>query len=315
MISLKEYKKIEEKDETLISIIIYDKKNEDVQKFMKDQLEKAKKINNSIKKNKINNRLFLFIKFLSDNYLENFIINSIFLLNDKIIEHKLNKDEINTAKTYNLINIFIKSDIFFYVDYFIDLFYNFNFIYTIKINKNDVNVIKMNKNKDKELENYKISNEQKIIEIIENIRKNNYKDLIIIYGNSNFIMKIDNYNIKNILILKDFLNKEELFNLYENELMKKNHLLLKEQLDKILNEKSNLDLFLFGKLKNEIKDAIESYSIKELYIDENKIYKLKSLVDESYFNFKIIPIRSLENSDIAFNFIKDYNGIMAIKYY
>ena len=305
MISLKEYKKIEEKDETLISIIIYDKKNEDVQKFMKDQLEKAKKINNSIKKNKINNRLFLFIKFLSDNYLENFIINSIFLLNDKIIEHKLNKDEINTAKTYNLINIFIKSDIFFYVDYFIDLFYNFNFIYTIKINKN----------KDKELENYKISNEQKIIEIIENIRKNNYKDLIIIYGNSNFIMKIDNYNIKNILILKDFLNKEELFNLYENELMKKNHLLLKEQLDKILNEKSNLDLFLFGKLKNEIKDAIESYSIKELYIDENKIYKLKSLVDESYFNFKIIPIRSLENSDIAFNFIKDYNGIMAIKYY
>ena len=69
---------------------------------MKDQLEKAKKINNPIKKNKINNRLFLFIKFLSDNYLEDFIINSIFLLNDKIIEHKLNKDEINTAKTYNL---------------------------------------------------------------------------------------------------------------------------------------------------------------------------------------------------------------------
>ena len=50
MISLKDYKNIEESDETLISIIIYDKKNEDVIKFMKDQLEKAKKINNPIKK-------------------------------------------------------------------------------------------------------------------------------------------------------------------------------------------------------------------------------------------------------------------------
>ena len=68
-------------------------------------------------------------------------------------------------------------------------------------------------------------------------------------------------------------------------------------------------------LKIEIKDAIESYSIKELYIEEKKLNKLKEFIDHTLLNFKIINIKSLENNDIADSFIKNYNGIMGIKYY
>jgi hypothetical protein len=81
------------------------------------------------------------------------------------------------------------------------------------------------------------------------------------------------------------------------------------------NEKTNIDLYIFGKLKIEIKDAIESYSIKELYIEEKKLNKLKEFIDHTLLNFKIINIKSLENNDIADSFIKNYNGIMGIKYY
>lgn len=317
MINLKKYKNIEEKTDSLISIFIYNKKNVDVIKFMEDQLEKSKKINNIIKKNKVNNRLFNFIKFLNDNFQEDSLINYIFLLENNVIEYKLNEKEINTALEYNFLNIFIKSDNIFLIEYFIDLFYNFNFIYTIKMNKNDLSIIKMNKNKDKIIENNKISNETKIIENVENIRKiNNYKDLIIIYGKSPLINKLDNNDIKNNLyIYKDFLNNDQLYELYENDIMKKNHLLLQERLDNISNEKTNLDLYVFGKLKLEIKECIESYIVKELYIEDKKLEKLKTFIDESFFNFKIIVIKSLENGDIGYNFIKDYNGIMAIKYY
>jgi hypothetical protein len=253
---------------------------------------------------------------LNETYEEDSLINHIFLLHDKIIDYKFNEKEINIAREYNFLNIFIKSDNLFLIDYFIDLFYNFNFIYTIKINKNDLNIVKINKNKDKMIENNKISNETKIIETIENIRKiNNYKDLIIIYGKSPLLNKLDNSVMKNIIIEKDFLNNEKLYELYENDLMKKNHLLLKERLDNISNEKTNLDLYVFGKLKLEIKDAIENYLIKELYIEDKKFEKLKTFVDDSFLNFKIIIIKSLENGDIADNFIKEYNGIMAIKYY
>ena len=41
----------------------------------------------------------------------------------------------------------------------------------------------------------------------------------------------------------------------------------------------------------------------------------KDCIEPECFNFKIIPIRSLENGDIGSKFIEDYKGLMGIKYY
>jgi hypothetical protein len=314
---LKEFKNITETTETLISIFIYNKKLIDVKSYFEDQLEKAKNISNIIKKQKINNRLFNFIKYLNTiDGDENQIMNNIILINDKTNIFSLTESEINTAKEFNFLNIFIKSNTYFYIDYFIDLFHNFVFIYTIKVNKNDMYIMKLNKNKDKELLNIKISNETKIIENIENIRKEyGYKDIIIICGESVYLGKIDNANLNNTVLVKTFLSKESCYQLYEDECMKKNIILLEKKLNELNDSRSNTDLFVFGKLKIEIKDAIESYLLKELYIETQKLDKLKNFIDDSFFNFKIIPIRSLSNGDSADQFIKNYNGIMGIKYY
>jgi hypothetical protein len=312
---LKEYRNIEESTETLFSILIYDKKVCDVIKYFEDQLDKAKNISNITKKHKVNNRLFNFIKYLNEQYAdENIIINNIFLIHEKLIKYDLTSNEIVTAKTYNMFNIFLKVNTSFYIDYFIDFFYNFDFIYTIKINKSDMSTIKMNKTKEKELECKKITNEQKLIDEIEIIRKtHNYKDYIIIYGNSSYLNKIN--NIKEVVIHNDFLNKEEVYTLYENENMKKKHILLEKKLNELKNEKCNTDLYVFGKLKIEIKTAIETYMLKELYIEDKKYDKLKTFIDETYLNFNVITIKSIENGDIGDMFIKDYNGIMGIKYF
>lgn len=311
---LKSYSSYEETLETQFTIIIYDKPINDIISYLEDQLNKAKNITNPIKKNKINNRLFSLIEYLKQNYDENYIVNNIFLINDKIVDYKLNKTEINTCETYKFSKIIYKIDFKFLIDYILDLFTNFHFIYSIKINKNTGILTKFNRNKEKEEENYKLINEEKINEIIENIRKNNnYKDIIFICGgNTNLFSKI---NLKDIILQKEIINKDQLYELYENELMKKNHIQLQKRLDDIKNEKTNIDLYIFGKLKIEIKDAIESYSIKELYIEEKKLNKLKEFIDHTLLNFKIINIKSLENNDIADSFIKNYNGIMGIKYY
>jgi hypothetical protein len=170
----------------------------------------------------------------------------------------------------------------------------------------------MNKTKEKELECKKITHDQKIIDEIENVRKNhNYKDNIIIYGNSPYLNKIS--NIKEVIIHNDFLNKEEVYTLYENENMKKKHILLEKKLNDLKNE--NTDLYVFGKLKMEIKEAIETYMLKELYIENKKYDKLKTFIDDAYLNFNVITIKSIESGDIGDMFIKNYNGIMGIKYY
>ena len=311
MNKLKEYISIEDSIETLYSIYIYNKKVKEVVNYFEDELDKAKKINNPIKKNKINNRLFNFIKYLNDNYEEELLLNSIFLIDDKIIPYQLKKVEIEIAEHYNFPKIFVKCDTKFLIDYFIDLFYNLTFIYAIKINSNEYSIIKLNSNKMKIIEHGKVNNEQKIVELIDNIRNTqNYKDFIIIIGN----VKIPS-NIKNIIFSKDLLNNNEIYSLYEYEIMKENNILLRKRLDELKNENTNLDLFVFGKLKFEIKDAIESYALKELYIETKKLENLKKFIDNEFLNFKIIPIKSLENGDDAFNFIKDYNGLMGIKYF
>jgi hypothetical protein len=316
MDSIKNLKQETDNNESLITILIYDKIASSVIKYLESQLEKAKNISNPIKKHKMNNRLFSIIRYLNDNFEESDIINNIFLINDTIFRYNLTESEIKIAKEYNFEKLMIRNENIFLIDYLLDLFNNFEFIYNIKINKNEYSVSKFNKNKSKIIgaDGCKLSNESVILNEIENIRKNeNYKDLIIIFGVSPYINKLG--VIKNVLINNEFMNNNDLYNLYLNEIMKKNMIELEKRLNDLKNEKTNLDLYLFGKLKIEIKEAIESYSVKELYIEERKLEKLKEFVDESFFNFKIIVIKSLESGDSADNFIKNYNGIMGIKYF
>ena len=42
---------------------------------------------------------------------------------------------------------------------------------------------------------------------------------------------------------------------------------------------------------------------------------LKKNTPSEYLNFKILEVDSIENGDIGENFVKDYSGIIALKYY
>ena len=315
---LKQYISYTDNLGSLITLVIYNKKCSEVIKYLEGHLSSAQKITNPFKKMKINDKYYGLIQNLKELYEEETIINKIYLLHDKIFQYNLHDSEIKTAITYNFPKIIHYCETTFYVDYVIDLFYNFDFIYNIRCNKSDYQIIALNKNKEKILKTETGGlHEQKIIEGIEFIRKEeNYKELIIISGNSILLDKLPIQ--KNILISKNnnnLQNSKEIYEIYENQLMKNNHQALEKRLNDIQNSNTNLDLYVFGKLKFEIKDAIESYIIKELYIEDYKLEKLKTFVDKEFFNFKIYVIKSLENGDIASQFIKDYNGIMGIKYF
>jgi len=313
---LKQYISYSDNLGSLITLVIYNKKCSEVIKYLEGHLSSAQKITNPFKKMKINDKYYGLIQNFKELYEEETIINKIFLLHDKIFQYNLHDSEIKTAITYNFQKIIHYCETTFYIDYIIDLFYNFDFIYNIRCNKSDYQIISLNKNKEKILKTEKLNNEQKIIEGIEYIRKEeNYKDLIIISGNSIILDKVPIQ--KNVLTIRNnnIENSKAIYEIYENHIMKINHQLLEKRLNDIQNSNTNLDLYVFGKLKFEIKDAIESYVIKELYIEDHKLEKLKTFVDKEFFNFKIFVIKSLENGDIASQFIKDYNGIMGIKYF
>jgi hypothetical protein len=315
MDELKKFINIRNTLDVLYTILIYNKSVSSILNDIEEQRIKAKNISNPIKKHKIMERLFLFENYLNNNYnLGETIINSIFLIDESIYRYDLTSEMLSIAKEYNMRNYFTKIDKFFHVEYLIDFFTNFYFIYHIKVNKNEAILTKMNKNKEKEMYNSKSISESGFNDLCNRIRNEyNYKENIFVSGNSPALFAKINSN-KNIIIKNDNLSRNDVWDLYERELMKLNILELDKRMIELNNPKY-VDLYVFGKLKVEIKEAMECYSLKELFIEEKKLEKLKEFVPQECFNFKIYPIRSLEVGDSACNFINSYNGIMGIKYY
>jgi len=313
MEDLKKFTKINENNETLITIYIYNKNVLEIITLFEKELEKAKNINNPIKNNKISNRYYSLIKKLNE-LDEEYIINSIFLINDDIFEYKLNNNEINTIIEYKLKEVFFITDTYFHISYLLDIFTNFDFIYSICLSKSNAQLIKLNENKNKIVYENKINNENDLNEIIIKCKNEyNYKNVIIIYGESLLFNKLETN--KTYIILNEIRKYNEIYSIYQEKIYKNNLELLEKKLNELNNEKTNLDLFVFGRLKMEIKDAVEAYSVKELYIEERKLELLKDILDTEYFNFKIILIKSFQTGDIGDKFIKDYKGLMGIKYF
>jgi hypothetical protein len=318
MDELKKFINIRNTLDVLYTILIYNKSLSSILNDIEEQRIKSKNISNPVKKHKIIERLFLFENYLNNNYIiGETIINSIFLIDDKIYRYDLTSEMLNVAKEYNMRNYFTKIYTFFHVEYLIDFFTNFYFIYHLKVNKNEAILTKMNKNKEKEIYNSKSITESGFNDLCNRIRNEyNYKENIFVSGNSPALFaKINNSNSnKNIIIKNDNLSRNDVWEMYENELMKLNILELDKRMIELNNPKC-VDLYVFGKLKVEIKEAMECYVLKELFIEDKKLDKLKELVPNEFFNFKIYPIRSLEVGDSACIFINSYNGIMGIKYY
>ena len=188
------------------------------------------------------------------------------------------------------------------------------FILRICLSKNNAQLIKLNENKNKIIYENKISNENDLNEIIIKCQDEyKYKNLIIIYGESLLLNKLENN--KTYIVLNEKRKCNEIYTIYQENIYKNNLELLEKKLNELSNEKTNLDLFVFGRLKMEIKDAIEAYSLKELYIEERKLELLQDILEPEYFNFKIILIKSFQDGDIGDKFIKDYKGLMGIKYF
>lgn len=314
MDQLKEFKKYEENKETLITIYFYNIKKEEVIDLINKELNKVSVIQNVSKKKKLNDR-FYNLRIKIDKMGENAVISSLFLLNDEIFEYKFTQENIETIKEYKLRDLYVKKDIIFDVDYIIDLFTNFEFNYCCQITKNHLKFKKINNYKNKIINENKFTNEKGMIEIINSFISEHKINELLINGLNNNIKCLNNEKNNKILLKEGELNHDEINKYFFNRKYEKNNILLEKKLSELSNPNTNLDLFVFGKLKKEILTSIEYYQLKELYIEERKLDKLKQFVDNSYLNFNIIPIQVLKNGDIADKFIKDYNGLMGIKYY
>jgi len=293
--------------ETLISLCFIEKSLSETLLYLDDLLAKIQKIGNSNKRKKLNDNLYRLIMSLKNRNPE-LVCSTLYFINDEQVHSlELTSHQISLSKEYKLVNPYYKSGEKFECAYFSDFFLNEKFLVYIQLQKLKVNAKQWTLTKekswtkdhkdDKELEKY--LEELKIKFGIVYINGFNSTTF-----NPQWLVKMDTHYSRN-----DF------FVWVEKNKQLKHHLALEKRLNDLQNSKTNLDLYLFGKLKQDILPAIENYQLKELYIERKKLEKLKTFVEPEALNFTIIPIDSIERGDVGDRFIQDYNGLMGIRYF
>ena len=296
---------IRDSHESLFTILIYDTPKETFIADIKSKLEKIKDIKNTFKKNKLNNRLFKLLSNIEES--TDLIINNVILVSDDIKYFKLNKNDIQMLKEYDIKKYTFEYNEYFNIHWLKDLFENFNFHNIIIYNSNQFTHYKGN--------NYK----KKIIATNNSVDYiNNINSPFIIVGKVN----LNSLKIKSKFLLDhitSYTHWNDIINHLNDLEMSNKIILLDEHFTKLVN---NSDIYVFGE---EIYEFIEFYNVKELFIHKNtknefdtKIIQ-KNLIDNLNFNITFIDniniTKNLNLNNSVNTFLKDYGGIIAIKYY
>ena len=293
--------------ETMISLCFIEKSISDILLYLEDQLAKIQKVGNSNKRKKLNDNLYRLIVSLKNKNPE-LVFSTLYFIDDEQIHClDLTNHQISLSKEYKFINPYYKSGEKFECAYFSDFFLNNKFLVYIQLQKLKVSAKQWTLTKEKSWT--KDHKDDKELEKYLEELKMKYG---IVYING---FKSTNFNPQWLVKMENHYSRSDFFVWVEKNKQLQHHKSLEKRLEDLQNSKTNLDLYVFGKLKQDILVAIENYQLKELYIERKKLEKLKTLVDADALNFTIIPIDTIERGDVGDRFIQDYNGLMGIRYF
>lgn len=293
-----QHQRDESQHESLVSLCVLEMPGSAIQSFLQEQLEKIKNIKNSVKRKLLNSHVY--DSLLRLQQMDPILNYSLILFSGpgKVSVFFLDKHHVQTGKNYSLRNPFYRTENQFMMDYFQDFFLHHDYQYCCHVVKNKWTVMEMTRTKSRTFS----------VEGVETLKERFPR--VYIHG-----YPVEKHQESWLIPIEKPLTPKEFFEWREQEIQKKNLLLLERRLEDMQNSKTNLDLYVFGTLRKEIGMAVMNYELKELYIVPKKLEKLRSLVPVETLNFQIIPITSLQDGDTGDRFLKDYNGLMGIRYY
>jgi hypothetical protein len=301
----KSNKIIQEKGKMLYTLLIYNHTSSNVISKLRTILEKVNlRMKDAFKKKLINERLYNIITEL-ENLKPTDKINHIILSGKKVNIYDLSKEQLAICKKWNLSDFYYTYNEYFEIQYLKDLFCEKNARTIGEFTANTMKLIELDTVKDRIIEAINFSNQEEFKKYYDS------NNLFLIHGTGSFIKKIkfiqDHKLFTKRLHLKDVNKTINKLIIEENQVI-----LNKEVLSQLTNPVCN-NLFLFG--KKEVSQGIIGFLIKKLFITQKLLIKLKNKIDDSLLNFDIVIVNSLISGDIGDSFIRDYGGLIGVKYY
>lgn len=288
---------------------------------LEENLVKVRKIENPVKRAKLSNLYFSTKTYVENAYEDADVISAIFFVGNPegpVYEYRLSSREKQVLRDFSVRSILNYTDeegLAPRIAYFKTLFDNVDFFYAFEIDaRKNYTLQKYDAVKNRVVATGKVGDLKEDIEQVVR-RGEAYRKLLFIYGVS---LPAKSYEgipgpYRVLEGGPGAYGRDALNEIMHRERALENHTILEQRLREMSRE-DKMDLYFFGKLP-EIREAIEAYSLKELFIETKKLEKLQTQLGPEYFNFQIYPMESLQTGDIADRFIQDYRGLMGIKYY
>uniref|UniRef100_A0A6C0K4I7 Uncharacterized protein n=1 Tax=viral metagenome TaxID=1070528 RepID=A0A6C0K4I7_9ZZZZ len=299
---LDQYENHRDATESLLTLCVIDRSVASVLLFAEEQLKKAQKIANSVRRKKVNDALFGWISALRAEDPDR-ILNRLVFMNEGWID--LTADQIQTARQYKMLNPYYRTSEQYECAHFRDFFLNKEFECFVRLDKSKMYIYEWTRTK-----------EQSSTKDVKNL-ETHCQELRLKHKTVYVQGVSETLPSSSVMVSLDapITHRQQFFEWKERREMQEHHALLEQRLEAIKNPKTNLDLYVFGKMRPTIVPAIEAYELKELFIDEAKMDRLRQLAPPEALNFRLVPIRVLEKGDVGDRFLTEYNGLMGLRYF
>lgn len=306
----KKYGKLTDKFESLYIFVIYGTNNEAFNQKITNIMKILDNIPDTKKRGFLKSRIFNFQEYVNKNIiLDN--LNKVFLVNEKIEEYDLDKENVLTLKMFLHENISYNYGSNYQLDWLQDLINNREYVNSITVKNNDIKLTKISLTKKLYFPTETIKN----MDLQEQIKKllDKEKGVKFIISGSSIILKNNQDKIKHsdlVMYSIKEIPEDDIWNIYLDCKYKKNLDELQDILNNITNPKI-MNKLVFGE---DIMKEIENSMIEKLYCTIE--YKNKNInkLDEFDSN-NIYPIVSKENKLFVNDFEKTYGGAIAMKFY
>jgi hypothetical protein len=288
------------KGKMLYTFLIHSITTGQVNAYLKSLLDKISTIKDLYKRKIANERVKTFELYF-ENISINQIINSVFLIdsNQLVKSFLLDPTNIKTLVDFKIPNTNYYCDDCFYIDYISKILDNTKLITVCAVDNTNATIIKIDGVKSRVIQQTNI----------ETAFDKYNCELYYGFTSNQFALFTKKYPTKNIVNGK--LTKEEAW----NKILKDKNTIAQEKFNtEVLTQLTNNDnLYIFG--RKNVGNEILNYGVKKLFIT-SKLYNIMiEKIDPSFMNFEIIILEKYTDGDYTDILIKNFEGLVGIKYY
>jgi hypothetical protein len=293
---------INSKNKMLYTFCFYKISVSDIVVYLTNLLDKINSMKDNFKRKIANDRVYGFKSYL-ELMEPTQKINAVYLIDDnnKPIGFNLEKSQIQVLSDFKIPCS----------QYFCDDVYNIDYIQKLVSSTELVNVISVDGTSGKLIEIDSVKNKHHdSTSNLDTLISTNKTELI--FGLPNSIQTLQKkYPDKQYFSGK--LSNDQIWEqIIINTNLKTQGKLNTEVLTQMTNP-DKIDLFVFG--RKNVKEAILSYAVKKLFVTSDIFAKYKINIPTECFNFEVCVVDKITPGDYGDTLIKNFDGVIAIKYY